>query len=296
MDWPKARAILLAAFTVVNLILAYSVWGSTALFPYPTDTPQGQTLEQFRETLLNWKLTLAPSVLLPRTPDPMRFVRVEFQPTPDLMKWSAELSGIAPINSGRDDMAVAESLRPHVDPRTQAMEYFPLALGPAAREVKLADNRDVVSLAEEYLRLMSLFPPGARFSGITESKEKGTVTVEYVPYFDNRPVYSGYVRVDISTRGVEKVTRFWVVPRAYTEAPAKQVRPASEALLRLAGRLASTQLRTVTDIQLGYYAGRPLSPAQSDDVHGWDTVPVWRITLDGKELYYINAFNGEWES
>ncbi|HYF92959.1 MAG TPA: hypothetical protein VD969_12030 [Symbiobacteriaceae bacterium] len=296
MDWPKARAILLAAFTVVNLILAYSVWGPTALFPGQTDTPQGQTLEQFRETLSNWKLTLAPNVLLPRTPDPMRFVRVEFQPTPDLMKWSSELSGVAPDMSGRDDLAAAESLQPHINPQTQAMEYFPLAKGLAARSVTLTESREVTALAEDYLRVMSLFPVGARFSGTTENKEKGTVIVEFVPFFDNRPVYSGYVRAEISSRGVEKVTRFWVVPRSYTEAPAKQVRPASEALLRLAGRLASTKPRTVTDIQLGYYAGQPLSPAQSDDVHGWDTVPVWRITLDGYELYYINAFNGEWES
>ncbi|HWI53914.1 MAG TPA: hypothetical protein VNT01_17380, partial [Symbiobacteriaceae bacterium] len=119
---------------------------------------------------------------------------------------------------------------------------------------------------------------------------------EYVPFFGGLPVYSGYVRAELSAHGVEKVTRFWVVPRNYTGAPAKQVRPPREALLRLAGRLASTKTRTVTDIQLGYYAGRTLSLAQSDEVHGWDTVPVWRITLDGGDTYYINAFNGEWES
>lgn len=295
MDWAKARAFLLAAFTVVNLILAYSIWGPTALFPYLNET-QGQAMEDFRETLFNRRLILPATVSLPRTPGPMRFLRVEPSPTPDLMKWAVEISDIMASTGVRDDIAAMESLRPTVDPKTQAIQYFPQALGLAAHDVKLDSREHVVRVAEDYLRTMALFPPGAHLSGITENKEKGTVTVEYVPLFDGHPVYSGYVRAELSVHGVERITSLWVVPREYSAAPAKQVRPPREALLRLAGRLASAQLRSVTDIQLGYYAGRTLPLTKSDDVHGWDTVPVWRITLDGGETYFINAFNGEWES
>lgn len=295
MDWPRARAILLAAFTVVNLILAYSVWGPTALVPYVAEAPEGQTMEQFRETLLNRKLILPVSVVLPRTPAPMRFLRVEAPPTPDLMKWSAEVSGRMTTLAGKGDTAAAESLRPQVDPKTRAVEFHPKANGPAARELRLDNRTDLVQKVEDYLRLMDLFPSGALLSTVTEKKEAGTATVEFVPYFKGYPVYSGYVRADVSPRGIEKISHFWVVPTGYTTAPAKQVRPPREALLRLAGRLASGKPRTVTDIQLGYFAGRTLSPALSDDVHGWDTVPVWRITLDGGETYHINAFSGEWE-
>lgn len=295
MDWAKARAFLLAAFTVVNLILAYSIWGPTALFPYLNET-QGQAMEVFRETLFNRRLVLPANVALPRTPGPMRFLRVEPSPTPDLMEWAVEISDVMASSGVHDDIALIENLRPAVDPRTQAFEIIPQALGPAAHDVKLDSREHVVRIAEDYLRTMALYPAGAYLSGVTENKDKGTVTVEYVPLFDGHPVYSGYVRVEVSVHGVEKVTRLWVVPREYSAAPAKQVRPAREALLRLAGRLTNTQLRTVTDIQLGYYAGRTLPLTKSDDVHGWDTVPVWRITLDGGETYFINAFNGEWES
>lgn len=296
VDWARARAYLLTAFLVVNLILAYSIWGPTATLPSLTEVPQGETLEQFRETLANRKLVVPISLSLPRTPAPMRFLRVESPPTPDFLQWAFEISAITVLNQAHDVTALAESLHPTIDPQTKAVDYFPRAVGPAAREVRLEEREQVVSFAEEYLRLMALLPADARYTGVTENRNKGTVTVEYCPLFDGIPVYSGYVRVEVSPRGIEKVSRFWVEPRTYTEATAKQVRPAREALLRLAGRLASARVRTVTEIQLGYYAGRTLSLAQSDDVHGWDTVPVWRITLDGGETYYINAFNGEWES
>jgi len=296
VDWARARAYLLTAFLIVNLILAYSIWGPTATLPYLTEEPQGETYEEFRETLANRKLVVPINLSLPRTPAPMRFLRVESPATPDFMEWAFEISAITSGNSAHADTALAESLQPTIDPHTKAVDYFPRAIGPAALEIELENREQVIRIAEDYLRLMALLPSDARFANVTENRNKGTVTVEFCPLFDGIPVFSGYVRVEMSPRGIEKVSRFWVEPRTYTEAAAKQVRPAREALLRLAGRLASARVRTVTEIQLGYYAGRTLSLAQSDDVQSWDTVPVWRITLDGGETYYINAFNGEWES
>ncbi|HWI53595.1 MAG TPA: hypothetical protein VNT01_15765, partial [Symbiobacteriaceae bacterium] len=168
MDWSRARTILLAAFTVVNLILAYSVWGPTGLFPYPDETPQGQTMEQLRETLFNRKLVLPANVSLPRTPEPMKFLRVELLPAPDLIKWAFEVSGMTTAPGPREDTFLAESLRPTVDPVTHATDYFPGATGLAAHEVKLDSREQVTRVAEDYLRVMSLLPPGAHFSGITE--------------------------------------------------------------------------------------------------------------------------------
>lgn len=297
MDWPRARAILLAAFTVVNLILAYSIWGPTGLVPDLVDATQNQSMNQFRETLLNRKLLLPPNMVLPRTPEPMRFLRVELPPTPEFLEWSAEVSGMPPHRANAPDVPpLSMSVQSAMDADTRAMVYSPHATGAAAREVKLENHDQVLKLAEDYLRQTALLPQGAQFSSLLEKKEKGLAVVEYVPHYNGWPVYSGYVRVEVSAKGVESITSLWVTPRGYTSAPSKQVRPAREALTRLAGRLGGVRPRTVTDIQLGYYARRSFSLGQSDDVHGWDTVPVWRITLDNAETYYINALNGEWES
>lgn len=279
MDWPKARAILLAAFTAVNLILAYFIWGPSGVLPGVTDATHQQVVEQVRSTLAERGIILPSSVTVPRTPGPLRFIYVEYRPTPADSTARVELSG-------------------GVDPETQAMVYQLDAIGSAARELKLENRHQVQQAVEEYLRFQRLLPEGAVLSSVLPQADMGYLVVEFVPSFDGYPVFSGYVKAEVTTRGIEAVKQLWVQPRGYTDAPAKAVRPATEALLRLAGRLQPTGSHplTIDQVELGYYANRSLTVAQPDEVNGWDTVPVWRISLDTGEVYYINAFNGEWES
>ncbi|HEY3365323.1 MAG TPA: hypothetical protein VGK74_09760 [Symbiobacteriaceae bacterium] len=286
MDWPKARAILLAAFTVVNLILAYSIWGPSGVFPGDvSEASPAQQLDKLRATLLDLQVTLPSTVAVPKTPAPMPFLKVEYRPTPDYVRLPGEFFQGTP------------GLKPEVDKESKELIYRPGATGMAAREIKLDNHRQVQEAVEEFMRNAVLMPQGATLSGITVLPGTDRVVVEYLPTFGGFSVFSGYVRVEVSARGIETVRQFWVEPRGYTEAPPKAVRPAGEALLRLAGRLQAAKRghQTIREIRLGYYA-RPLVLTQADVVNGWDTVPVWRISLDTAEVYYINAFNGEWES
>lgn len=302
MDWPKARAILLAAFAAVNLILAYSIWGPNRFFPDVYELTDQQHFDQVRARLADQGLHLPLSVQVPRVPEPMRFLHVEYRSTPDFPDWLAELSGervARPPHPGRDLIDFLEWLSPGLDESSHAIVYRPKAQGPAARAVKLDSRTQVQQAAEDFLRFTALLPPHAVFSGIFPQPETGLVEVEFAPSYDGYPVFSGYVRVAVSAQGIETVKQFWVYPRGYTHAPPKAIRPVDEALLRLAGRLdrpADNRKRTITEIRLGYYAGRSFTISESDAVNGWDTVPFWRFTLDNGEVYYINAFNGEWES
>lgn len=293
MDWPKARAILLVAFMVVNLVLGYSIWG-------PTETPSGvagtPNLDQVRARLAEGSLVLPPSVDLPRVPDAMQFLHVEYRSTPDFLASPSEESGTA-----SHDPSIPGSLGDirslfTLDPDTQAYVYRPEATGSAAREVNLDNPNQVQQAAEAYLQQMSLLPDNVAVTGAYARPESDTAVVEFVPRFGGHLVFSGYIRVEVSSRGIESVSILWVEPRGYTSAPPKAIRPVGEALLRLAGRLAGEQTKAVTEIKLGYYAGRTLTATQAGSIQGWDTVPVWRIRLDSGEVYYINAFNGEWES
>jgi hypothetical protein len=296
VDWPRARAILLAAFTVVNLILAYSIWGPSGLSLELSTSSSQQSVHQLREKLLAGGLVLPSSVIVPRTPPPMRFLHVEAVPTPELTDWTTELFEQGPVSGPRDSFGPDDRLVPMVDPETHAVVLWPHATGAAAREVKLDNKEQIQKATEDYLRQIAFLPSGARLSGIVTQPAKETVVVEYVPFFEGLPVYSGYVRAEVSARGIESVAKLWVAPRGYTDAPAKAVRPAEEALLRLAGRFMQARQSTITDIQLGYYAGRAFTLNQTGDIHGWDTIPVWRITLDNGDVYYMNAFNGEVET
>lgn len=299
MDWPRARGILLIAFLLVNLILAYSVWGPTALFPDVIGSQTRQQAIQVRTRLSERGFDLA--VGIPPTPGPMRFLRVEYRPTLEFPNTGIEPS-LRPQSSIETPMPLAFDGAlghpvPSIEKGTQALIYRPNATGTAELDVRLDHHNELEQDVRRYLRAEQILPAGAQFSGVFP-KPTGGVVVEYNPVFDSYPVFSGFVRTDVSTRGIETITKLWVQPKQYKDAPSKAVRPAAEAVLRLAGHLerSTNSRRTITDIRLGYYAGRALTALQADVINGWDTVPVWRISLDTGEVYFINAFNGELES
>lgn len=300
MDWPKARGILLIAFALVNLVLAYSIWGPTGLFPEMAGPPHQQQVQQIRATLAERGFELAAAV--PTTPGPLPFLRVEYSPTVEYPKVFDEPSGGTIIAQEKPKPRAFEGWGAHPEPTidmaTQAIVYYPLASGSAARQLRLEDQGSVVREVHDYLRMERLLPTGAQYAGIYPKAADGRLVVEYVPMFQQYPVYSGYVRAEVSARGVETVTHFWVRPQRFKEGSAKAVRPAAEALLRLVGHLERTddRRRVITDIRLGYYAGRGLTALQSGVINGWDTVPVWRIGLASGEIFFVNAFNGELES
>lgn len=299
MDWTRARAILMLAFTLVNLILAYSLWGPESSLPALAEPSNRVQTEQLRARLSYRGLVLPPGVLIPSTPPPMRFLRVEYRPDLTFPQFHDESFGrrlppVEPQRTGFD--GTSGNAEPTLDPGTRAIIYRPKATGPAAREVKLDDKTQVRQVAEDYLRYQLIMPDLAYLSGVFP-RENGMM-VEFVPRYQGIPVYSGFIRVDLSERGIEQVVQFWAEPVGYKEMQPKAVRPAAEALLRLAGHLerAGERTRTIIDVRLGYYSGPSVTVPVADGISAWDTVPVWRITLDNGLVYYINAFNSELES
>lgn len=299
MDWTRARAILLVAFTVVNLVLVYSLWGPGGSLPTLAEPSTRVQEEQLRARLSDRGLVLPSGVSIPATPPPMQFLRVEYHPDLTFSQLDVESFRrgepvVEPQRRGFE--GTSGNPEPTLDPETRAIIYQPNAMGPAARDVNLESKVEARQVAEEYLRHQMLLPEDARLSGVFPH-ENGML-VEFVPHYQGIPVYSGYVRVELSARGIEYVVQFWAQPVGYKESQPKAVRPAAEALLRLAGHLERTGegTRTILDVRLGYYSGPSVTIPASDGNSAWDTVPVWRITLDNGKVYYINAFNGELES
>lgn len=288
------------AFTVVNLVLAYSIWGPDSSLPALAEPSNRVATEQLRARLSDRGLVLPPGVLIPSTPPPMQFLRVEYQPDLTFSQLRSEYfrRGLEQAVSQRQGFeGNSGNPEPSLDPRTREIIYRPGATGPAARDVRLENRSQVRLVAEDYLKYQLLMPTDGHLSGVFPL-ENSTMMVEFVPHYRGLPVYSGFLRVEISAKGVERVVQFWVRPVGYKEAPPKAVRPAAEALLRLAGHLERTgqRTRTILDVRLGYYSGPSVTVPVADGISAWDTVPVWRITLDNGMVYYINAFNGELES
>jgi hypothetical protein len=300
VDWPQARSILLVAFTLVNLLLGYSIWGPTGIFPELTGLPHNEQVLQIRLTLLERGFELAAP--LPVTPERLPFLRIEYRPTLVIDHFTNELFGTPSFLDIDVRPRVFDGaqgwVEPLYDPQSQVISYQPGATGVAARSWRLENKEQVQSEVSDFLRTQHILPKDAQFHGIYPKPNSGNYIVEYFPWYQNFPVFSGYLRVEVSVDGIESISKFWIQPLRYKDDQYKAVRPAAEALLRLVGHLERTgnRRRVISDIRLGYYAGRALIPLQSDSINRWDTVPVWRIQLDTGDVYYINAFNGEFES
>lgn len=279
MDWARARLILLVAFTAVNLSLAYLLWGESARGLIVDQGSSRVERDQLRVNLLQRGADLDPSVVLPPLPQPMRFLRVVHQPATlptDLVLNGAGLS---------------------VDSQSGLIGFLPGAKGAAARELKLENRASVTQFAQEYGRSINLLPPEAQVTGIYPL-DSGFLRVEFSPVFNGLPVFAGFVWIDLSTRGVETVTRFWVIPEGLKEGTAKAVRPAQEALLRVADELQANKApeRRVVEVRLGYYAVPATVGSPTSLVRAWDTVPVWQVRMADGRRYHVNAFNGQLEN
>lgn len=279
MDWARARLILLVAFTAVNLSLAYLIWGESARGLIANHGSSRVERDQLRVDLLQRGVELDPSVILPPTPQPMRFLRVVHQPATlptDLILDGAGFS---------------------VNAQSGLMGFQPSAQGAAARELKLENRNTVTQFAQEYGRSVNLLPPEAQVSG-TYPMDAGMLRVEFTPVFNSLPVFAGFVWIDVSPRGVEAITRFWVIPEGLKEGTAKAVRPAQEALLRVADELQVKKAteRRVIEVRLGYYAVPATVGSPTSLVRAWDTVPVWQVRLADGRRYWVNAFNGQLEN
>jgi len=300
VDWPQARSILLVAFMLVNLLLGYSIWGPSGVFPELTGLPHREQDNQIRLTLIERGFELASP--LPVTPERLPFLLVEYRPTLVIDHFTNELFGTPSFL----DTELRRSLfdgsqgwaEPIYDPVSQVISYQLGATGAAAKSWRLENKEQVQNEVVDYLRTQHILPKDAEFHGIYPKPNSGNYIVEYFPRFQTYPVFSGYLRVEVSSNGIETISKFWAQPLRYKDDQHKAVRPAAEALLRLVGHLERTgnRRRVISDIRLGYYAGRALIPLQPEAINRWDTVPVWRIQLDTGDVYYINAFNGEFES
>lgn len=296
MDWPRARAILLMAFTVVNGLLAYAVWGPSVSGSAVIGRSDQAHLQTVRARLGELGMDLA--VAIPNAPPLVpQFLRVEYNRTPDIPHVRAELFGDI---HGRfvDQLEVRalelgdSALEPSVDRATGVVLYQPFARGSAAREIRLENRQAVRQAIDEYLRSEGLHRTDSRFTRFFPAGE-ALVGVEYIQIFEAVPVFTGYRRVIVSRNGIEKIEEQWAKPLTF-RGEQKAVLAPTEALLRVAGHVGGQGRRTFTEIELGYYAGRPLGGAEGSAL-AEDLVPVWRIALDSGEVFYINAFTGELE-
>ena len=99
-------------------------------------------------------------------------------------------------------------------------------------------------------------------------------------------LYSSFVRATINEGCLVSIEYFWLNILKRPQEHLIGMITSAEAVQKLVKELGfSAGPRRITGLDLGFY-----SPEY--EAEQWDVPPVWRIIIDHRQIYYINAFTG----
>ena len=150
------------------------------------------------------------------------------------------------------------------------------------------EQREIRSKIELFLENKALKPEGIVFDYL-ERVESGQVIIYYYQVNDNIPIYSGYLKVVIDFDKIIEVEVFWLESLERSPVREIEVIAATVALTNLVKEIgSSSEPQKIKQVDLGFFS-------HEYDAEKWEIPPVWRIILEGPQIYYVNAFTGNLE-
>lgn len=286
MNLGRAKLILIIAFAGLNIFLAYQLFWPD----FGRLTGAAVTSEELRET--EQELSESNYILdasfdrAARTSDfvpvsPSREIRHEL--LYDLIKSGVQIEETdRAIYYRADDRLVINHtsglLQVYFDNDTLLLEETPADL----------DESDLIEQIASVLEEQHLLPAHKKYDYL-EKKEDGSMVLHFHQLLENKPIYSGRLKVAVDGAQIRAVEIYWLEPGERIPAREMEVISPTEALKNLVAELGpSPEERSIKKIELGYYSGEY-------DAEKWEIPPVWRIVLDNNKYYYINAFTGNLE-
>ncbi len=285
MNLGRAKTILIIAFAGLNLFLGYQLFWPD----FGKLTNVAVTAEELRQTesVLNennyyLETTIDRAVKTSDflTVSPARDIRKEI--LSKLIEEGAQIEGSESTTLYRTEEKVAVV---HTSGLLQLL-YNPgiYLVEDAAR----LDENELRDLVEQFLSTKIKMPEGIQFDYL-ERNTSESVILHYYHVLDGVPIFASQLRVIAGLDYVKALEIYWLKPVERAPVREMQVISATEALTNLVEELGpSTEPRQIIQIELGYYSGEY-------EAEIWEIPPVWRIALDGREYYYINAFTGNME-
>jgi regulatory protein YycI of two-component signal transduction system YycFG len=161
----------------------------------------------------------------------------------------------------------------------------PQILGQSSGEV---EQNNLNYAAEQFLINQSLKPEGLTYN-YTEENESGEQVVNYYQVIDELPVYAGSLKVYVTAGSVQAVEIYWLDHVEGSPTREMEVITAMEAIKNLIRDLGpAPEERIITEVKLGHFS-------MEYNAEKWEIPPVWRIVLQNGQIYYINAFTGNFE-
>lgn len=327
MNWSKAKTILIVAFLLLDLFLAYQLLYQPPSVWREIEDPAGiaQLSRQVLSEYFNIKLEAR---ALPTTVPaaPLKKVRrqhvnsLEVARTvlgPDVywavIKNSKGEKRVFAEDKQRLERVVSAIKRgkPHHEPRilyvsnNSVIEFEGPSKDTLSRQaLKLLQEGESnlqvsleESLRQELARITGLVFDDAVLDTIEQRNGQYVITfIQRIEW----PVYGlhGYTTVTVDGHGrIVHWVRSWLEEVAdKTESP--QLLSAADALLRYVSQYSARDF-SIVNVELVYYGYDDMRALEvlgpGDNLRSWDLTPVWRFQLADGRLLYVNAFDGRKE-
>jgi regulatory protein YycI of two-component signal transduction system YycFG len=280
MDWARAKTILITAFIITNIFLAYNVW-QTKYYGYHSERISDRSISQVVEILQDKGIQVNASV--PKDIYVDGILTVEYMEIDTDKLFSAVFGDNCTYPAPRDDSVKFVEGGKILEVKNNK-EIFYNNLDLRNTPMNGLAEQQAVKIGENFLREYNLYKDTMTVDSI-QPIENGYY-LSYAQQYKNKPLEVSVVELEITSGGVYSMHMLWLDPVKMHSERTKIVH-ALDALIKVAGRreVADNAPVVIDSISLVHY-------------FDWETakegeaLPAWKISVDG-EAYYVNALTGQ---
>ncbi len=271
MDWSKAKNILIIAFIITNILLAYVLINSrTTNVPIVGD----DFIKDVKGFLLEKNIKLA--VDIPKNIPSLPLFRIKYEMyNPEDIAYrflgkdytTETIKGYEYYTNGNEKIAVKDSNEIIYENNNTNSIYNNLT-------PKKAEH-----LAKDFIKDKGFSDEDCKLSII--NYEGQVYYVEYTKVIDGFYFEKSYMRFTISSYGITKFERYWIESAEPDESTTVTVMSAPRALLKLL-TMEEAHGKTIEEIAICYYLDpqKHIGVNDPNNTKGGKTTPAWRIIFD----------------
>jgi len=277
MDWSRAKNILIIAFLLTNIILAFNIYNG-----YRDLLVSDQEISEVIEILNEKGIEINSDI--PRDASIPGILTVEYREFVPA-KLAAGFFGDAslePIKQDDSTIFMGNGKKLEVKNNSEII-YLDLSLKDELKS-DLAAN-DAVNISKDFLIKTGLYNSSMIVDEVI-STEKG-YSVTYAQKYEDKPLEVSIVQLEVTPRGVYSLYMLWLNPKSM-ENDRKKIIPASQAVLKVVStnEIFKNASVKIEDIKLVYYFNWK-------GAKEGEAFPAWKIRVN-EENYYINALTGQY--
>lgn len=279
MDWSKAKTILIVAFLITNIILAFFVVHSRrSLEPSLTDDFIGEVVARLdsKDIKLSTEIPREELGLVPLT--------VSYEALDPQLINTRLYGGQAQLEEMENRLVLRDGLS---ESSIENGKLFKYEAYQGQANYKELDREQALDLAGDFIRRLGFDRDDLVQSYLLKIGDK--YLVSYSKKYEGVYVEKAYIDILVGSQGVERAERLWLDIRARGDAKIYTSR-APKSLLKLLSR-DSVYGKEIVDISICYF----FDPGQHEYIETVEnakegkTLPGWRILFsDGSRLILDN--------